>query len=112
MLQHLASSRLTNVKEGTALELARSYLLAGFDAYGYTSDACVRAIAVSTKSISPRRSSGKGAAVVGHRRELSGLVEATQEHASIHATIPWSRKMAMPKPPELEHSAACRRKSS
>src|SRR5438874_1157620 len=42
-----------------------------------------------------------------HRRKLSGAVEATQEHACIHTTVPWPRKTVMPKPPELEEPAAC-----
>jgi len=64
-------------------------------------------MAASTRTISPRASSGTRQAGLRHWRELWEAVEASQEHACIQATIPWSRKRAMPKPPELERTTAC-----
>ena len=41
--------------------------------------------------------------MIGHPRTMSGFVQVSQGHASIHAAIPWPRKMAIPKPLAVEH---------
>jgi hypothetical protein len=88
VLDHLARSGLTDVQKGAAFEVTGGHFLVRFNAHGRIPRAWLSAIAASTSTTSPRRSLGKGAAAVGHRRKLSGAVEDTHEHAPIHATIP------------------------
>ena len=62
----------------------------------------LKAIAARTVTISPRRPCGSGALMLGCDGEFLEMVDGIQEHACIHATIPWVSKRPMPRSPKVE----------